>query len=371
MASDNGVEVRRYKKSKTHRFDSRHLKERQDTMATLKDIATKTGFSVTTISRALNGYPDVNLNTRDIINQAAKELNYSPNIIARSLVMKQSKIIGFIIADLKKESAKDSFMFNSLCGISDSLSSTDYEFVLLGAPTSKQHTKTYQQVCAQRQLDGVIIQGFQADDPYLQEIVGSDIPCVLFDMPMDGKNIGCVTSNHTESTTNAVKYLCHMNHKHIAYVDGAPGVYVSEMRKKGYEIALAEAGIKVREEYIVNGCFSERMAKQAIIPLLLKHPEITAVFCASDLMALGVMQAARKLELQVPKQLSIIGFDNIILSEYVTPPLTTVGQSPYDLAVAATKMVINLIEGKKTHSFIETKNELIIRDSVAFNHIVP
>jgi LacI family transcriptional regulator/LacI family purine nucleotide synthesis repressor len=335
-------------------------------MTTLKDIANKTGFSVTTISRALNDYPDVNIITKEIISKAAKELNYSPNIIARSLVMKQSKTIGFIIADLKKESAKDSFMFNSLCGISDELSSTDYEFVLLGTTTVKQHGKTYQQVCAERQLDGVIIQGFQVKDPYLQEIIDSDIPCVLFDMPIKGKNIGYVTSNHQESSTDAVKYLCRMNHRHIAYVNGAPDVYVSKMRRKGYETALAEEGIEIREEYIVNGYFSEKMAKQAIIPLLLKYPEITAVFCASDLMALGVLQAARKLELQVPKQLSIIGFDNILLSEYVTPPLTTVGQSPYDLAVAAVKMVINLIENKKSPPFVETKNELIIRDSVAY-----
>ena len=335
-------------------------------MATLKDIAKKTGFSVTTISRALNGHLDVNYTTREIILQAAKELNYSPNILARSLVMKQSKTIGFIVADLKKESAKDSFMFSSLCGVSDALSSTDYEFVLLGASTSNGQNKTYQQICVERQLDGVIIQGVQAKDSLLQEVINSDIPCVLFDLPMEGRNIGYVTSNHQESAIDAVKYLCRMNHRHIAYMNGTPDVYVSKMRRRGYEIALADAGLEVREEYIVNGNFSEKMAKQTIIPLLLNHPEITAIFCASDLMALGVLKAAKKLAIQVPDNLSIIGFDNIILSEYATPPLTTVGQSPYDLGLAAVRMVINLIEGRKSPPFIETKNELILRDSVAF-----
>ena len=334
-------------------------------MTTLKDIATKTGFSITTISRALNGYSDVNETTRELITQAAKELNYSPNILARSLVMKQSKTIGFIISDLQRESAKDSFMFDSLCGISDALSSTDYEFVLLSASTSRQHNKTYQQMCSERQLDGVIIQGIPTRDPYLQEIIAGDIPCVLIDIPASGDKVGYVTTNHKESAISAVKYLCRMNHRHIAYVNGTPDVYVSKERKAGYELALSEAGIEINENYIVNGDFSEQLAKQAIIPLLLNHPEITGVFCASDVMALGVLQAARKLGLQVPERLSIIGFDNILLSEYVTPPLTTIGQSPYNLGLAAVKMLIHFIEGKKTPTFIEKKNELIIRDSVA------
>lgn len=334
-------------------------------MTTLKDLAKKTGFSITTVSRALNGYLDVSDKTRQKINQAAEELHYSPNILARSLVTKQSKTIGFIVSDLKQESTKDNFMFETLCGLSDALATTDYEFVLLSTSTSKQRNKTYQQLCTERQLDGVVIQGLRMEDPYLQEAIHSDIPCVLIDIQVQGNQVGYVTSNQLESSKNAVKYLCRMNHRHIAYVNGSEDAYVSKVRAKGYKEALEESGLEIKENYIVTGDFSEESAKQAIIPLLLNSPEITAVFCASDIMALGVLQAARELDLKVPEQLSIIGFDNILLSKYVSPPLTTVGQAPYKMGQAAVNMVIKLIEGEECSPFIEMKNELIIRESVS------
>ena len=337
-------------------------------MATIKDISKETGFSVTTVSRALNGYNDVNPNTRDIILKAAEKLNYSPNILARSLVTKQSKTIGFLVLDLVIESAKDSFMFKTLCGVADALSSTDYEFVLLCTTISKEQNKTFRQLCAERQLDGMIIQGIKMDDPYIQEVINGDIPCAVIDTPISGKNVGSITSNQVESAANAVKYFCRMNHRHIAFVNGSSHAYVSKMRRLGYEKALLEEGIEIREDYVVDGDFSEEKAKQAIIPILLNNPEITAVFCASDVMALGVLQAANELNLKVPDDLSIIGFDNILLSQYVTPPLTTIGQLPYQLGTCAVDMVIHFIEGKDYPNLVEIQNQLIIRESVSYNN---
>lgn len=334
-------------------------------MATLKDISKATGFSITTVSRALNGYFDVNEETKKKIQETAEKLGYSPNILARSLVMKQSKTLGFIVTDLKRESTKDNIMFETLCGISDFLATSDYEFVLLSTTTSKQRNKTYKQLCTERQLDGVIIQGLKMEDPYLQEAVQSHVPCVLIDIPAQGQNIGYVTSNQLESAKHAVKYLHRMGHTEIAFINGSENAHVSKVRKMGYEEALKELNIKINEEYIVNGDFSEEKAKQVIIPLLITRPEITAVFCASDVMALGVLQAARDLKLKVPEDLSIVGFDNIILSKYVSPPLTTVGQFPYKMGMAAAKMLMNIIEGKQMDNTIEVKNELMVRGSVA------
>ena len=335
-------------------------------MATLKDISKQTGFSVTTVSRAINGYSDVNEKTRSVIIDAARELNYIPNILARSLVTKQSKTIGFLVSNLVIESAKDSFMFKTLCGVSDALSTTEYEFVLLSTTISKKRGKTYHQLCSERQLDGVIIQGVKMEDPYLHEATSGEIPCVVIDTPITGKNVGSITSNHAESAANAIKYLHRMNHQNIAFVNGASHAHVSKMRRLGYEKALTEIGIEIKEDYIVNADFSEEKAKQTIIPVLLNNPEITAIFCASDVMALGVLQAAIELSIKVPEQLSIIGFDNILLSQYVTPPLTTIGQSPYKLGELAVEMLIHFIEEKDYPSLVEVKNELVIRESVAY-----
>ncbi|PEL14297.1 LacI family DNA-binding transcriptional regulator [Bacillus sp. AFS017336] len=332
---------------------------------TLKDLSKATGFSITTVSRALNGYSDVNEETRIKIFQVADELGYSPNILARSLVMKQSKTIGFIVSDIKRESIKDQFMFEILCGVSDYLAKTEYEFVLLSTTTTKQRNKTYKQICAERQLDGVIIQGLKMNDPYLEEAVNSSTPCVLIDIPCEGEQNGYVTSNQFESAKNAVKYLLRVGHKNIAYLNGTEHAHVSKVRKQAYEAAIKEHGIELREELIVSGDFEEDKAKQAMITLLLNFPEVTAVFCASDVMALGALQAARELNLAVPEQLSIIGFDNILLSQYVTPSLTTVGQYPYKMGVAAANLLIDIFEEKDSERVIEVKNDLILRESVA------
>lgn len=332
---------------------------------TLKDISKATGFSITTVSRALNGYSDVNEETRVKIFQVADELGYSPNILARSLVMKQSKTIGFIVSDIKRESIKDQFMFEILCGVSDFLAKTEYEFVLLSTTTTKQKNKTYKQICAERQLDGAIIQGLKMNDPYLEEAVNSPTPCVLIDIPCEGEKNGFVTSNQYESAKNAVKYLIRVGHKNIAFINGAEYAHVSTVRKQAYEAAIKGNRIEFREELIVNGDFEEEKAKQEMIKLLLNHPDITAVFCASDVMALGALQAARELKIAVPEQLSIIGFDNILISQYVTPKLTTIGQYPYKMGVAAANMLIDIFEGKESERVIEVKNDLILRESVA------
>jgi LacI family transcriptional regulator len=334
--------------------------------ATLKDIAIITGFSITTVSRALNGYSDVNEKTRLIIQTAAKKIDYVPNILARSLVMQQSKTIGFIITGLQRENIKDSFNYEILCGISDCSTKLQYECVILSTTTSKQRNKTYTQLCSERQLDGVIIQGLKMDDPYLHEAINSKIPCVLIDIPVDGDNLGFVTSNQSESVKNAIKYLHIMGHRNICYVNGSSHAHVSKIRKDAYLKSLQECGLLYKKEYVVNGDFSEEKARQVIIPLLLNHPEITAVFCASDIMALGVLRAARELGLNVPNQLSIVGFDNILLSQYVTPSITTIAQNPYEMGIKSTEILIKLINGDNSvvrkHELI---NEFILRDSVS------
>jgi len=335
-------------------------------MATLKDISKHTGYSITTVSRALNGYFDVNEETRKRILQAAEELNYSPNLSARNLVNQGSKTIGILINDLKVESAKDNFMFKNLCGISDLLGETDFEFVLLSTTTTKQKNKNLQQIVAERQLAGIIIEGLKTDDPYIMEIKECNIPAVLIDIPIEGENIKYVTSNQLESVKHAVKYLHRLNHRNIAYMNGTSNTHVSKIRTYSYLQALEELGIVPNPDYMVDGNFTEEGAKKAALPLLLSHPEVTAIFCASDVMALGVLSCARELGIKVPEQLSIIGFDNILISEYVYPPLTTVSQFPYEMGKAAAHMLVGLINGVVTEeSFIEIKNELIIRGTTA------
>lgn len=332
-------------------------------MATIKDIAKDTGFSVTTVSRALNGYSDVNEETRAIIRASAQKLQYSPNMLAQSLVTKKSKTIGLLVTDLKRESVKDNFVFEVLCGVSEYVATIDYEMILISTTTSRQRNKTFGQVVGERNLDGVIIQGLKKDDPYLTEAVASNLPTVLIDIPIENDSTGYVTSDQEDSIKTAIKYLSRLGHQKIAFMNGHKRAYVSEIRFKAYQEALIEVGMEYDDKLICYGDFEEEKAYQTALSFLLARQEVSAIFCASDIMALGVLQAARELKIQVPEELSIIGFDNILLTRYVSPSLSTVAQNPFELGKTAATLVLEIINQTSTEHHQILQNELIVRES--------
>ncbi|AGT31259.2 LacI family transcriptional regulator [Geobacillus genomosp. 3] len=334
-------------------------------MTTIKDIAKAAGVSITTVSRALNGYSDVNENTRQKIIDIAKQLNYSPNTLARGLVMNKSKTIGLLVSGLTKESAKDNFTFEVLAGVNEYVSEVDYDMVLFSTTSTKQREKTYTQLCRERRVDGAILQGIRTDDPYLHEVVESNIPCVLIDIPIESKTVGYVTTDNVLGAKNAVRHLIELGHKRIAMINGYEYAFVSEQRLKGFKEALLEGGLPVREYWIANGAFREEIAEQEALRLLQHYPEITAFFCASDLMALGVIKAVKRLGKRVPEDVAVIGYDDIILASYSSPSLSTVAQDKFAMGYEAAKLLIAMLEGKADSHVKVLQTELKIRASTA------
>lgn len=337
-------------------------------MTTIKDIAKAAGVSVTTVSRALNGYSDVNEKTRQKISRIAKELNYSPNTLARGLVMKKSRTIGMLVSGMDRVSPKDNFTFEVLSGVNECISERDYDLVLFSTTTTKQREKTYSQLCRERRVDGVILQGMKIDDPYLKEVVESDIPCMLIDIPIESNSVGYVTTDNVLGAKRAVQHLIDLGHTKIALINGHDQAYVSKQRLKGYLDALMEAKLEVKEDWIISGDFSEEKAELVTEKLLKEHPEITAVFCASDLMALGAIKSAKAAGIHVPEGLSVIGYDNILLAAYSNPALTTIAQNKFELGYQAANSLIDMLEGKSGSNVITLKTDLIIRESTTENH---
>ncbi|MED5246136.1 MULTISPECIES: LacI family DNA-binding transcriptional regulator [Priestia] len=337
-------------------------------MTTIKDIARVAGVSVTTVSRALNGYSDVNEKTRQKIAAVARELNYSPNTLARGLVMQKSKTIGLLVSGISRESVKDNFTFEVLCGVNERASTLGYDLILFNTNTMMQREKTYTQLCRERRVDGAIIQGIKKEDLYLKEVVESDIPCVLVDIPVHSNSVGYVTTDNALGAKKAVEHLAGLGHQHIGMINGHEDAFVSQERLNGYREALKECGLSFRSEWVVSGNFEEKKAEKAARELLNRHKEVTAIFCASDLMALGALKACKELGLDVPKDISIVGYDNIVLASYSSPNLTTVGQEVYQIGYEAADLLIEMLEGKETNMerYLDTK--LIIRESTAKNH---
>lgn len=334
---------------------------------TIKDIAKAAGVSVTTVSRALNGYSDVSEKTRQKIMLIAKELNYSPNTLARGLVMNVSKTIGLLVSGLNRESEKDQIIFSILTGVNESVSEKDYDLILFNTNSSKQREKTYSQLCRERRVDGVIIQGIKTDDPYLREVVESEIPCVLIDIPVHSENVGYVTTDNKIGAVKAVEHLISLGHENIGMINGHSKAFVSQKRQEGYTEALKKHGLPVNPDWIRNGQFEEETAFAEAKLLLQKNSEISAIFCASDLMALGALKAAKSLGRKVPEDLSVVGYDDIILSSYSNPPLTTISQNFFQLGYQAAHLLVNMLEGKSEPQVVTMSTKLIKRNSTAKN----
>jgi len=337
-------------------------------VATIKDIARVAGVSITTVSRALNGYKDVNEKTRQKIIEVAKQLNYSPNTLARGLVMNKSKTIGLLVSGMTRDSVKDNFTFEVLSGVNEYVGEVDYDIILFNTNSSKQREKTYTQLCRERRVDGVVLQGVRVDDPYLQEVVESDIPCVLIDIPIQSETVGYVTTNNVFGAKKAVEHLIELGHRNIAMINGHEFAFVSKKRLEGFKEAMAGAGLSINERWIIDGAFKEEKAEREALRLFHQYPEISAVFCASDLMALGTISALKKLGKRVPDEVAVIGYDDIMLASYSSPSLSTIAQNRFAMGYEAAKLLINMLEGNAESREKILQTELIIRESTVKNH---
>ncbi len=333
-------------------------------MTTIKDVAKKSGFSVTTVSRALNGYNDVNENTRKKIISVANDLNYVPNKSAQRLVKKENNTIALLISEMEKEGGKDNMVYMLLSGMYAMAEKLDYEVALYTMNSAYQRKKSYVQFCQEHGIKGAIISGIRTDDKYFEELAHSDLPCVLIDIHLEGKNISSILIDDKKASKEIVTYLINNNHKNIAFVNGRREATVSIERLSGYKEALKEHNISLNENYIVIGDFLEDKAYEVTKKLLINNNEITALYCASDMMAIGAMKAIRELGKKIPEDISLVGFDDVPLAKYMAPPLTTIAHNFYDKGFEAANQLIKMMKNENYEKNINLKHELIIRNSV-------
>lgn len=334
-------------------------------MVTIKDIAKKAKISVTTVSRALNDFDDVNAETKKKIKRIAKEMGYVPNRMARGLVKKDKRTLALVLSNLEKEGGKDNIVYRIMSGMYKFADSVNFEIVIFTTNSAHQKETTYTQFCNGHDIGGAIMLGIQIDDPYFKEIINNDIPVVLIDIEGYGDKVSSVLIDNTEASREAVEYLIKNKHTKIAMLTGRPNADVSIPRQSGYEKALSNAKIEINPDYIKCGYFLENNAYSETKNLIETHPEITAIFCASDMMACGAYRAIRELGKSIPKDISIIGFDDNPLAEYLSPSLTTIRQDFYNKGYKAAEVLYKMIQGESESSRVVQDHKLILRDSVA------
>ncbi|WP_026961430.1 LacI family DNA-binding transcriptional regulator [Alicyclobacillus herbarius] len=330
---------------------------------TIRDVAEAAGVSITTVSRALNGYTDVSPETRKRILEIAQRLNYRPNHVARSLVRNRTQTIGLLVSDFSKSRTGHHFMFDVLCGVYERLAELGYDVSLVSTSTAQQHLVSYLDFCTQRRFEGVIVMGIRLDDPYVHEVVESPLPSVVIDLPLLSEHCGYVMTDNINGAKFAVRHLVERGHRQIGFVNGYSQAAVSIERLRGYEEGLRAAGLPIRAELIYEADFSLEGGARGFHELRKRNPDLTAVFFASDLMAIAGMRAAMASDLRVPDDIAIVGFDNIDVTELVSPTLTTIGQRRYEMGTTAADMLIGMLEHGDPPEGRLLAPELIIRES--------
>ena len=329
---------------------------------TIRDVAKQAGVSITTVSKALNDYTDVNPETRKRIQEIARQMNYVPNAAGRSMGGRVDKVIGLLINDLRPIDPSGS-VYGILSGVCHACQDNNIEFILLTTDSRQQAQRPLKVLCLRKQLTGLICAGFRLHDPYLKQLDEIDIPCAFIDIRTDKPDVLDITMDNERAAHEAVAFLIKNGRRNIALVNGGPDADVSLLRGSGYRRALEEAGLPVRADRILVANYDGAIACQKTRELLARDSEVDALFCASDLMALGACQAIEEKGLTVGEQIAVIGFDDIPVARYLHGGLTTVRQDFYLMGYMAGKAIYQKIEGQPDVHVDHVMYELVIRGS--------
>jgi len=247
---------------------------------------------------------------------------------------------------------------------------TNTEFVFYATTTKKQQEKSFAQFCKEHKLSGVVVQGLKITDPYYEQIKNTDIPTVVIDMDIKGENVGTISVNNKKASKEAVDYLISLGHKDIAMINGSKDATVSKTREDGYKESLIQHKLKINDDLIKYANYHEETAYLKAIELIESKQKFTALFCASDVMAIGAMRALKDLGVKIPEDVSIIGFDDIILNEYLEPRLSSIKQDMISIGYYAGRLLDDIIDNdnkKQQNNNIYAKHRLMIRESVDKN----
>jgi len=337
----------------------------------MKDIAKLANVSRTTVSFVLNNRTDMKISeaTRKKVLDIAKKLDYYPHAIATSLVKKETRTIGLVLCQELGSVFSDALITQVLLGVSTVAGMKGYK-ILLQYIKNSEKKDTYYPLAREKQIDGIILSGPRSDDTELLKLKDEEFPIVLMGQVEKG-NFSCSDIDNIKAAKKIVCHLISHSHKRIAMITNAPLNYTaSKLRLLGYKKALQENSITYDEELIGIGNFTPQSGYEVMQKLLSLKELPTAVFVASDVVAFGVMDAIRKKGMRIPQDIALVGFDNINLSEYVDPPLTTINLPGFNIGKNAASLLINIIEkNEDKYEKIILETHMVIRKSCGCNLI--
>lgn len=331
-----------------YRADSPLLTNLMSSGVSIKDIAEEAGTTHSTVSRALRDSPKISEDTRDRIQKIAQEMGYTPNAVAQSLQTDRTNAVGLVVTSIA-----DPFWSDVVRGVEEVAQPEEFSILL-----NSSHNDPDQEIRAietfhRRRVDGLLVASSRVGNNYVDRMSQIDVPVVLINS--EGEDsfsfLHSVTVDDQSGIRQAVQHLLDQGHRRIGYLGVQNRPLSNQLRKEAYLDVMEENGIEPREEWIEIAPIIETepgndvKVAEALLPNLLEA-DVTAVLCFNDMVAIGVLKACRSQGVHVPNDMSVVGFDGIDMTEYVTPPLTTIHQPKREMGNIAMQMLAGLIEGK-------------------------
>jgi LacI family transcriptional regulator len=331
---------------------------------TIRDLAKQLNLSITTVSRALDGYDDVAESTRQRVIKAANEMGYTPNRAARQLRRQRTDTIGYVLPAVSP-GFSDPFFSEFISGLGDAAGELDFDLLVSTAPPGKPVEKElYERWINARKVDGFILNRMRLMDWRVQFLYRRHVPFVTLEKSRDQVEMASVSARNRIAFHKLVDHLISAGHKRIGYVGGPSELVIQADRYAGYLDALKAAGLSFIPELVVESNLTRQCGFEAATKLLSLNNPPTAIACVNDLTAVGVLEAAHSRGLVIGRDFAVAGFDGIEEAAHTRPPLTTVYQPVYEIAKQLASMLIQAINsGNSGVSLISIEPELVIRQS--------
>ncbi|MGA3092369.1 MAG: LacI family DNA-binding transcriptional regulator [Terriglobales bacterium] len=324
------------------------------------DIARMANVSHSTVSRALQNSPLINRETAARIQRIAQESGYRASAVARSLVTNYTRTVGTVVTTIA-----DPFAAGVVAGIEEAANERGFSVFLANSDANPEREVRVVRSFEERRVDGIIVTSSRAGAIYAPMIAQMRIPIVLLNNQHPSEFVYSVMIANTTASMEATNYLLELGHRRIAYLGDRNGGQSDSERFAGYRQALDAADEPFRPELVVHGDGKPEGGMRGMVQLLaLKQPP-TAVFCYNDMTALGALRQIHARGLQVPGDISLIGFDDLYIAQYTEPPLTTVRQPMRQMGRMAMETLFHLLSGSASVQSIKVPGELIIRESTA------
>jgi DNA-binding LacI/PurR family transcriptional regulator len=326
---------------------------------TLDEVARLAGVSRSAASRAINRSGHASQTTREAVERAVRELGYVPNPTARALATQKSGAVVLAVSDHDPELFADPFYAQIIAGVSAGLERTDLVLMLALADSDFGRSRL-ERILRSRRADGIMLMGLHGDDPLYRLAGKLDLPVVYGGRPLNAEPAWYVDADNRGGARLAAEHLIGTGRRRIATITGALDTHVGTARLRGFQEALAVAGLD--NSLVEHGDFTEASGTAAVARLLAAHPDLDAIFAASDNMAAGALRALRAAGRPVPGDVAVVGFDDHVIARYTSPPLTSVAQPIKQLGREMAKMLVSLIDGEQPGPLI-LPTRLVVRES--------